>query len=189
MNASLPHPVSKNENEHYRQAFDAINATGYVAVDSCLGVVEMKEDTSWNPFPSENNVNVICEQDITLSECTDTDKIRKSRASGASNACGDVLEVKGYYPVNGLYNIKTYTVNGKPAYYNAKKKLYLFSNFGNGNWHVDDSYYKTYAPKAWAYSYPCPTDRKYYTFINNNWQFVSSISVKKTKGTNLSVFN
>ena len=62
LNATVPYPKTYEENQNYRNAFDSMNITGSVAVQSCHGSVELEQTLKWNPFPTQTMVNVVCEK-------------------------------------------------------------------------------------------------------------------------------
>ena len=166
LNASLPYPVNKKENEDYRHAFDTINATSSFAIDSSHGVVEMKKDASWNPFPSENLVDIVCEQNLTRLvslECESTDQTQN--LTKVTVNCDQILSVKGMTYTNifdGIYEIQKEKVNERPLYYNAAERKYLYKNNVTEKWYFDFITQIIPAQVIWSKSpSTCPTGQKY----------------------------
>ena len=62
LNATVPYPKTFQENQNYRDAFDSMNISTSVAVQSCHGIVELESTLKWNPFPTQTLVNAVCEK-------------------------------------------------------------------------------------------------------------------------------
>ena len=78
LNATVPYPKTKEENQNYLDAFETTNVTTSVAINSCHGIVELKPNGDWNPFPTETSLTVVCEKAAT----TQTGRIKRQVSSG-----------------------------------------------------------------------------------------------------------
>ena len=62
LNATVPYPKSKEENQYYRDAFDSMAIFTPVTIRSRYGFVELEPDLRLNLFPNEILENVVCEK-------------------------------------------------------------------------------------------------------------------------------
>ena len=63
-NAVVPYPKTSEENQNYRDAFNSMNISTSIAIKSCHGVIELRANGDWNPFPTNKKINVACEKGI-----------------------------------------------------------------------------------------------------------------------------
>ena len=63
-NATVPYPKTNEENQYYRDAFDSMNISTSVAIQSRHGIVEMKRNGDWSPFPATRLMNGACEKTL-----------------------------------------------------------------------------------------------------------------------------
>ena len=78
LNATVPYPQTKEENQYYRDAFDSMNAPTPVIIRSRHGFVELEADLRWNPFPNEILENVVCEK----MAAHQTGRVKRQASSG-----------------------------------------------------------------------------------------------------------
>ena len=71
LNSTVPFLKTKEQNYFYRNAFDSMNITRAVAVESPLGLIELEKNGMWNLTPSNSTVDVICERNIELTKHDD----------------------------------------------------------------------------------------------------------------------
>ena len=62
LNATVPYPKTKEENQNYLNATKTRNITNSVAIRSCHGIVELQRNGYWNPFPTKKSLNAVCEK-------------------------------------------------------------------------------------------------------------------------------
>ena len=78
INALLPQPITLQENVDYRKAFNDLGTEQAVAIKSaCHGTVTMtssKNNATWNIFPIDQQVNVVCEQKTHSYYCIEKSK-------------------------------------------------------------------------------------------------------------------
>ena len=69
LKATVPYPLSRQENMDYSTVLDNNNIGNIAFVDSRVGLVEMKQNGDYNHFPLNSEANVVCEKKIENLAC------------------------------------------------------------------------------------------------------------------------
>ena len=78
LNATVPYPRTKEENQNYIEAFETRNITTSIAIKSCHGIVELKGNGDWNPFPTGSPLNAVCVKALI----NQTGRMKRQASSG-----------------------------------------------------------------------------------------------------------
>ena len=64
LNAFVPYPKTNEENQNYRDALNSMNISTSIAIESRHGIMELRPNGDWNPFPTNKKINVACEKAV-----------------------------------------------------------------------------------------------------------------------------